>query len=1101
MVHTLAAAWQGGGGEGEGLLFSMSLQDYSFHIVHRPGKDNIADLPSRHPCATVLDVTGARLNATNDPLHHPLPLVFHADGTPDTTDYTHDLLRSDRAACLHAEPHPVTAALLMYAAEGIYHPSQLHHQLLEFATASHADDFMDTFAPLPAALLAGHNGGFADTAEAGPDHNQPLAQWQQQQLDAAAGHWVRKTQQQGVPVDAPVEAQHQGAPDACGVRTTRALNTASVAGNFFTDNQSIVLVEPFGGLCAGLEMALRNGKRVHQYLYLDTNPVAREIATQRIKHLMSLYPTLLTPDAVQGAFALPQDIRLLTTQHLVEAGAREQQLPWLVVAGWPCQDLSMAGKAAGLRGERSSLLHELVRVIGALQQLQPTLPPAFLIENVAFQCHLNPQISQQDFDTVCSMIGQPVMLDAAQFGSLAHRVRNWWTNLCTPAELAGAAAHVKHPPGCTVSLALSAGRTAQEVRTADRPPRYCCNVPGAPMQAWPTLMAHQQSYAFQPGEPGSVRTADGKWDQPTADEREVALGYPQGSTAAPGVSEEQRRQALGESMDSNCTQCIMAIATAWAKAQQPSSTATEYGSSYETACMLSAAAAAQEQLISKEPASTDIWLDTAAMHKLQHGTMPEGMSATDKSRITKRLSYYSWQQGKLLRQMPDGSLKQVPPPEDRVLIIKQLHNKCGHFGVRRTAALVLNSFWWHGLQADVAHLVSGCKECSRIRATFGSAEPAELQPLPIKGLGYRWGVDLAGPLPKNPRGHQYVMICVEHFSKHIEAIPIADKTPECTTYAFTHNVLARFGACAELVHDNGSEWEGAFKRMMQEALIDSRPTSANHPQANGMSKKCVQTVKRALRKMCLEKQCVENWDLEIPWLLMGYRCSPQKSTGFSPYELLYAQTPVLPPALVARLDSTISFDSPQLAAADLARRRELVKQHCPMALQNLQIAQHRDEQRYKHIRSGAYLPKKHRFEVGDYWYTHQSHTANTLQPKAKPAIYCLVEVRPSGQFILQGKCGATTDRHMSQCVMHPVTCPALIQHLTQHSNRGSQTWLVRSAHQSYQPHRTLSCCVMSVTQAGTSSACPHPWTACQKATGCAQAATKQVCHSNSCILR
>jgi hypothetical protein len=32
------------------------------------------------------------------------------------------------------------------------------------------------FAPLPAALLAGHNGSFADAAEAGPDHNQPLAQ-------------------------------------------------------------------------------------------------------------------------------------------------------------------------------------------------------------------------------------------------------------------------------------------------------------------------------------------------------------------------------------------------------------------------------------------------------------------------------------------------------------------------------------------------------------------------------------------------------------------------------------------------------------------------------------------------------------------------------------------------------------------------------------------------------------------------------------------------------------------------------------------------------------------------------------------------------------
>ena len=66
------------------------------------------------------------------------------------------------------------------------------------------------------------------------------------------------------------------------------------------------------------------------------------------------------------------------------------------------------------------------------------------------------------------------------------------------------------------------------------------------MEAWPTLVAHPQSYAFQPGEPGSVINADGTCDQPTADERERAMGYPQGSTAAPSVTKQERRRALGE---------------------------------------------------------------------------------------------------------------------------------------------------------------------------------------------------------------------------------------------------------------------------------------------------------------------------------------------------------------------------------------------------------------------------------------------------------------------------------------------------------------------------------------------------------------------------
>lgn len=139
---------------------------------------------------------------------------------------------------------------------------------------------------------------------------------------------------------------------------------------------------------------------------------------------------------------------------------------------------------------RSSLLHELVRVVGTLQQLQPDLPPAYLIENVAFQTQKDSKIAVTDYQTVCDMIGYPVVLDAAQFGSLAHRVRNWWTNMCTQAELMAAVSHVQRPSGRTVSLALAPGRQAQPVRSADRLPRYLCNLPGHPMQAWPTLVAH-----------------------------------------------------------------------------------------------------------------------------------------------------------------------------------------------------------------------------------------------------------------------------------------------------------------------------------------------------------------------------------------------------------------------------------------------------------------------------------------------------------------------------------------------------------------------------------------------------------------------------------
>lgn len=49
----------------------------------------------------------------------------------------------------------------------------------------------------------------------------------------------------------------------------------------------------------------------------------------------------------------------------------------LVAGGFPCQDISYAGKGAGLKGERSGLWYQFARIIGVLR------PRFVLVENVA----------------------------------------------------------------------------------------------------------------------------------------------------------------------------------------------------------------------------------------------------------------------------------------------------------------------------------------------------------------------------------------------------------------------------------------------------------------------------------------------------------------------------------------------------------------------------------------------------------------------------------------------------------------------------------------------------------------------------------------------
>jgi hypothetical protein len=109
---------------------------------------------------------------------------------------------------------------------------------------------------------------------------------------------------------------------------------------------------------------------------------------------------------------------------------------------------------------------------------------------------------------------------------------------------------------------------------------------------------------------------------------------------------------------------------------------------------------------------------------------------------------------------------------------------------------------------------------------------------------YRWSCDLAGQLPQTSRGNVYIMIMIKHFSKWVKLVALLDKSSHNTSHVFLQHVLSRFGACAECFIDQGSEFKGEFQDLLDHALIDHRQTSKDHPQANGLVERMVQTCKK-----------------------------------------------------------------------------------------------------------------------------------------------------------------------------------------------------------------------------------------------------------------
>ena len=91
---------------------------------------------------------------------------------------------------------------------------------------------------------------------------------------------------------------------------------------------------------------------------------------------------------------------------------------FLITGGFPCQDISIAGKGAGIEGERSGLWSELFRIIGEVR------PKYALIENVpalTFRggTRVIADLTEIGYDTEWQIVG------ANQVGALHRRDRIW----------------------------------------------------------------------------------------------------------------------------------------------------------------------------------------------------------------------------------------------------------------------------------------------------------------------------------------------------------------------------------------------------------------------------------------------------------------------------------------------------------------------------------------------------------------------------------------------------------------------------------------------------------------------------------------------------
>eukprot|EP00253_Pinus_taeda_P028678 PITA_28678 len=140
------------------------------------------------------------------------------------------------------------------------------------------------------------------------------------------------------------------------------------------------------------------------------------------------------------------------------------------------------------------------------------------------------------------------------------------------------------------------------------------------------------------------------------------------------------------------------------------------------------------------------------------------------------------------------------------------------------------------------------------------APPAPLHPIIIVGPFAKWGINFITCNPHSARGHVYIILAFDYFTKWVEAMPTFEADGKTAAIFIFKHIIAS--------------------------------STHYYPQANGL----VESINKVLVIMIRRIIGIHrsNWHNMLFSALWAYRTSVKTSTGFTPFQPVYGLEAVLP---------------------------------------------------------------------------------------------------------------------------------------------------------------------------------------------------------------
>ncbi|GKB18232.1 putative nucleotidyltransferase, ribonuclease H [Tanacetum coccineum] len=246
----------------------------------------------------------------------------------------------------------------------------------------------------------------------------------------------------------------------------------------------------------------------------------------------------------------------------------------------------------------------------------------------------------------------------------------------------------------------------------------------------------------------------------------------------------------------------------------------------------------------------------------------------------------------------------IPDSSLRLQIIKELHGE-GHVGRDRTLQLVQASYFWPTMRKEVDRYVKRCRVCQVSKGTATNAGLYMPLPVPLQP----WvdiSMDFVLGLPRTQRGNDSIFVVVDRFSKMVHFIP-CKKTTDAVNVAqlFFRDVYRLHGLPSSIVSDRDTRFLSHFWRSLWKMVnTQLNFSSAYHPQTDGQTEVVNRSLGNLLR--CLVGDHVKAWDQKLCQAEFAHNHAVNRSTGFSPFQVVYSAQPRGPlDLMIPRVSSSV----------------------------------------------------------------------------------------------------------------------------------------------------------------------------------------------------